>query len=57
MKEEKKDETREVNRAARHDDPEPSPAGEAVAREAEKGQVKPTQGEPLQPLDPGGIGG
>jgi hypothetical protein len=47
-----------INPAARRDRPG-EPHGDLVDREPEEGEpaVKPYQEEPLDPLDPGGIGG
>jgi hypothetical protein len=52
-----KDPRKAVNPAARRDRPRPSPTEEAVERQAEEREVKPTQTEPMNPLNPGGIGG
>lgn len=52
---EHKDEKAQVNPAARHDRPADGPGRQVQERSRER-QVKPTQGEELNPLDPGGIG-
>lgn len=55
-KQAEKDAIRRVNPAMRHDDPKNAREKEPGER-ADGEQVHPTQGEPLRPLDPGGIGG